>query len=498
MIADLKPYPAMKGSGVRGLGNVPEHWEVRTLAQFGKLSKGCGGNKDDEVAEGVPCVRYGDLYTTHDHFIRKSRSFVSKGNAAEYTTIRFGDVLFAGSGETIDEIGKSAVNLMQTEACCGGDVIVFRPSRQVDARYLGYATDCRPAVVQKATMGRGITIMHIYGTQLKRLTLPLPPLPEQTAIVRFLDHVDRRIRRYIRAKEKLITLLEEQKQAIIHQAVTGQIDVRTGLPYPAYKPSGVEWLGEVPQGWQRCRLRNIVSMVTTGSRGWASYASDTGPLFIRVANLSRGSLRLRFDDLVRLDLPITSEAGRTRIEAGDLLLSVTAYIGSVGVAPEGFEEAYVSQHVARCRPLPGMHARWLGYVLLSTVGQTHGQMSLYGGTKDGLSLDDVKNYPILLPPQHEQEPAVRWIEGGLSGLVKIGDGAKRQIELVREYRTRLVADVVTGKLDVREAAAGLPEVDPLAGEFDALTTQAAETGMMELGETTETPEELAMENEVTI
>ena len=258
----------------------------------------------------------------------------------------------------------------------------------------------------------------------------------------------------------------------------------------------MEWLGEVPQGWQRCRLRNIVSMVTTGSRGWASYASDTGPLFIRVANLSRGSLRLRFDDLVRLDLPITSEAGRTRIEAGDLLLSVTAYIGSVGVAPEGFEEAYVSQHVARCRPLPGMHARWLGYVLLSTVGQTHGQMSLYGGTKDGLSLDDVKNYPILLPPQHEQEPAVRWIEGGLSGLVKIGDGAKRQIELVREYRTRLVADVVTGKLDVREAAARLPEVDPHADEFDA-PIQAAETGVMEV-EDTESREELAMKNEATL
>ena len=276
------------------------------------------------------------------------------------------------------------------------------------------------------------------------------------------------------------------------------MDVRTGQPYSAYKDSGVEWLGEVPQGWERCRLRNVVSVVTTGSRGWSSYVSDTGPLFIRVANLSRGSLKLRFDDLVRLDLPVTSEAGRTRIEAGDLLLSVTAYIGSVGVAPEGFEEAYVSQHVACCRPLPGMHARWLGYVLLSTMGQTHGQMSLYGGTKDGLSLDDVKNYPILLPPHHEQEQVVRWIEGRLSELVKIGDGAKRQIELVREYCTRLVADVVTGKLDVRAAAEGLPEVDPLADEFDALTTQAAGTGMMGLGDATETPEELAMENEVTI
>ena len=111
-----------------------------------------------------------------------------------------------------------------------------------------------------------------------------------------------------------------------------------------------------------------------------------------------------------------------------------------------------------------MHARWLGYVLLSTVGQNHGQMSLYGGTKDGLALDDVKNYPILLPPRHVQDQAVRWIEGKLSALVKIGESTKREIAMVGEYRARLVADVVTGKLDVREAAAGLPDVDSLAAD----------------------------------
>ena len=86
---------------------------------------------------------------------------------------------------------------------------------------------------------------------------PVPPLPEQTAIVRFLDHADRRIQRYIRAKQKLITLLEEQKQAIIHQAVTGQIDVQTGEPYPSYKNSGVEWLGYVPEHWEVRRARYI-------------------------------------------------------------------------------------------------------------------------------------------------------------------------------------------------------------------------------------------------
>ena len=91
--------------------------------------------------------------------------------------------------------------------------------------------------------------------------IPLPPLPEQAAIVHFLDHVDRRIRRYIRAKQKLIALLEEQKRAIIHEAVTGQIDVRTGRPYPAYKASGVEWLGEVPERWQVCRSKRLVSRI---------------------------------------------------------------------------------------------------------------------------------------------------------------------------------------------------------------------------------------------
>ena len=95
--------------------------------------------------------------------------------------------------------------------------------------------------------------MHIYSTDLKYMAVAIPPVPEQAAIVRFLDHADRRIRRYIRAQQKLIALLEEQKQAVIHEAVTGQVDVRTGQPYPAYKPSGVEWLPPAKLADSGCR-----------------------------------------------------------------------------------------------------------------------------------------------------------------------------------------------------------------------------------------------------
>ena len=233
--AHFKRYPAMKDSGVEWLGKVPEHWEVRQLGRMGRFFKGNGGTKGDETDDGMPCVRYGDLYTKHSFHITESKARVDPVVAARaYTSIKYGDVLFAGSGETIEEIGKSAVNLMRCPACCGGDVIVFRPHIGIDAPFLGYATDCQPAAYQKARIGRGFTVMHVYATGLKYVAITVPPLPEQVAIARFLDHATRRIDRYIRAKETLIGiqqgqttggLLTEFRRRLIADAVTGKIDV---------------------------------------------------------------------------------------------------------------------------------------------------------------------------------------------------------------------------------------------------------------------------------
>lgn len=181
------------------------------------------------------------------------------------------------------------------------------------------------------------------------------------------------------------------------------------------------------------------------------------------------SLGFRFGDVVRLKLPDTSEVRRTRIHSGDLLVSITAFIGSIAVVPEGFEEAYVSQHVARC-PLRGNqnNSRWIGYVLLSKVGQTHGRLSLYGGTKDGLSLNDVKNYPVFLPPRYEQDELVTNIENSLSKLDLAIKRTNREISLIQEYRTRLIADVVTGQVDVRRLAPAPGGEEELEDPADAV------------------------------
>ena len=438
----LNPYPAMKDSGRQWLGKVPAHWEVSTLRRKLRPIDGIkigpfGSQLKLEHMTPSGYKVYGQANVISRDFAHGTK-FIDQTKFGELSACQVlpGDLLVTMMGTTGRCVGvphDAAVGIMDSH------LLRLRTDASVNPRFASLLIDESSYVKEQIEVAGKGSIMHGLNSGIvKALVLALPSLAEQDRIVRFLDHADRRIRRYIRAKQKLITLLEEQKQAIIHQAVTGQIDVRTGKPYGVYKPAGVLGLPEVPKEWELCRLRNVVSVVTTGSRGWSSYASDTGPLFIRVANLSRGSLKLRFDDEVRLDLPGTSEAGRTRIKPRDLLVSVTAYIGSVGIAPEEFEEAYVSQHVARCQPLPEVCPRWLGYVLLSSVGQTHGQVSIYGGTKDGLSLDDVKNYPILLPPRNEQEAAVQWIEGELSALVKIGDSTRRELEMVREYRTRLI------------------------------------------------------------
>ena len=341
MIADLKPYPAMKDSIVPWLGAVPEHWEVRPVGGMGSLFKGNGGNKGDEVPAGIPCVRYGDLYTRHEFFITKSKSYVSKERSGAYTPIRHGDVLFAASGETEEDIGRSSVNLIEGEARCGGDVLVLRPEIPAVPRYLGYAADSPASRNQKACMGRGFTVVHIYGSQLKRLLLPLPSLPEQAAIVRFLDHADRRIRRYIRAKQKLIKLLEEQKQAIIHRAVTRGLDPNVRL-----KPSGVEWLGDVPEHWEMQRNGRLFAQ-----------RNETGFGDLPILEVSlRTGVRVRdFENSDRKQVMADREKYK-RAVAGDIAYNMMRmWQGAVGVAPV---DGLISPAYVVARPLQGTEPRY--------------------------------------------------------------------------------------------------------------------------------------------
>jgi len=219
-------------------------------------------------------------------------------------------------------------------------------------------------------------------------------------------------------------------------------------PYPAYKPSGVEWLGDIPAHWNIRRLKTLVSFVTSGSRGWAQYYSDDGALFIRIGNLTRTSINLDLSDIEHVVPPQGAEVERTRVRKDDVLISVTAYIGSVAVVTEDIEEAYVNQHIALTRPRTDeVDSRWLGYCLLSRVGQSQFRSLLYGGTKEGLGLGDVTNLMVIVPALDEQKCITAHLDRETAKLDALIAKHERLIELLQEKRTALISHAVTKGLD---------------------------------------------------
>ncbi len=301
--------------------------------------------------------------------------------------------------------------------------------------------------------------MHIYGTQMRYLTIPIPPLAEQAAIVRFLDHADRHIQRYIRARQKLIALLAEQKLAIIHQAVTGQIDVQTGRPYSAYKPTGVEWLRTIPKHWSVRRLKSICSRSALyGANVPASSYADAGVRFLRTTDITEdGQLR---DEGVFVPADLVEDY---ILSDGDLLISRSGTIGRSFI--------YNSKKHGPCA-YAGYLVRFIAdksvvlpkYLFWFTKTRSFGnflRVNAISSTIENLNGEKYGNCSLPVPPLSEQTAIVRFLDH-TERLIRHQIAATRKlIALLDEFRTRLIADVIAGRIEVRDVSTSLPAFDPV-------------------------------------
>ena len=286
--------------------------------------------------------------------------------------------------------------------------------------------------------------------------IALPPLPEQRAIVRYLDHVDDRIRRYVSAKEKLIALLEEERQAVIHRAVTRGLDPNVPL-----KPSGVEWLGDVPAHWEVVQLGRVTNLATGfpfKSEGFSFTADDIR--LLRGINVSLG--RLRWNDVVRWPKADCSTFEDYRMKIGDIVLGMDRPFIEGGVRVASVSEkdvpALLLQRVARIRPHEELISTFALLLLTGKSFVDYLKPLFTGISVPHVSPGQIKSYRIALPSMREQDEIVDHVISVSSSIqLTPTNRARRQIELLREYRTRLIADVVTGKLDVRETTANLPD-----------------------------------------
>jgi type I restriction enzyme S subunit len=192
-------------------------WEVRELGEIGPFKKGRNIPKNQLSTEGKPCVLYGEIYTRYDCVVKELVSFIPKEVAERSTAIKSGDILFAGSGETAEEIGKCFAYIGAEKAYAGGDLIILSPKKD-GSTFLGYQLNSPMICKQKANLGQGSSVVHIYTSGLATIKVPLPPLPEQRAIAAVLSDMDAEIAGLEARREKTRAV----KQGMMQELLTGR------------------------------------------------------------------------------------------------------------------------------------------------------------------------------------------------------------------------------------------------------------------------------------
>ena len=285
----------------------------------------------------------------------------------------------------------------------------------------------------RASDGVRIGQWDLVEARMRGIPFLVPPSVAQRGIVRFLDHANRRIQRYMRAKQKLIALLEEQKQAIIYQAVTGRIDVRTGRPYPAYKSSGVKWLGKVPAHWEVTRVKEEFRCL---NRHRLPIGGPERGLMTKRSYDYYGASGVidKVDDYLFDDeLLLIAEDGANLV-LRNLPLAIIAR-----------GRFWVNNHAHILKPKRGH----LGFLAGVMEGLNYLPW-ISGAAQPKLTQDRLMSIAIAVPPVEEQENIVTSVTDSTNHLRRAISRGRRQVELLREYRTRLESDAVTGKIDVPE------------------------------------------------
>jgi len=436
-------YPDCENSGVEWIGDVPRHWSSAPLRWLTRRYSGGTPDRSNPSywEDGtVPWINSGAV---NDRTITEPSAYITE-LALEHSAARWipPDALvmaLAGQGRT-----KGMVAQVTFRTTCNQSMAVIIPGPSWNSRYLFWWLDANYQNIRN--MAGGDLRDGLNLDLLASIKCPLAPVAEQLAIAAFLDRETARIDALVAEQERLIELLREKRQAVISHAVTKGLD-----PTVPMKDSGVEWLGEVPAHWRVTRVKACTSFITSGPRGWSDRISDDGALFVQSGDLD-DKLRIDFANAKRVQVADDAESMRTRLRVGDVVVCITgAKTGNVSVCTTLIEAAYVNQHLCLLRPTSEVEPRFLGMMLKGLTGREHFARSQYG-LKQGLSLEDVHECPIVIPPLEEQAAILAHLDKMSDRLDALEANVASTIVLLGERRAALISAAVTGQIDVRGLA----------------------------------------------
>ncbi|RME58604.1 restriction endonuclease subunit S [Candidatus Parcubacteria bacterium] len=421
MSRSYKPYPKYKPSGIEWLGDVPEHWEVRRLKTLCSMKSGEGITNDsiDHVGKypvyGGNGIRgYTNRYTHDGEFVLIGRQGALCGN------------VYIARGRFWASEHAVVVSMQNNHSIRWLNFLLFAMNLNK------YST---------ASAQPGLAVERISN-----ISVPVPQFSEQSTIATYLDHQTARIDQLIDKKEQFIKLLQEKRTALITAAVTGRFDVRTGKPYPKYKPSGIEWLGDVPEHWEVKAIKRSFQVVggSTPKSGDPSFW-DGDIVWVTPADLSRLESKWIGDSGRKITLKGLASCGSNLIPAGTIILSTRAPIGSMAIASKPL---CTNQGCKSLVPNRNTNTDFFSYYLSICVEQLNVRGK--GTTFLELSEDELGAFESISPPLPEQSAIATYLDHQTFRIDQLIEKTRQSIELLKEKRTALITAAVTGKIDVRD------------------------------------------------
>ena len=401
---------------------VPEGWISSQLGSLGVFSKGKGISKKETLPDGIPCIRYAEIYTVYDFRIKTFKSFISPITAKTSKKLTKNDIIFAGSGETVEDIGKSVAFTLDCDAYVGGDSIVLSPSSDLDSTFLSYQLNDNIRRSQLRKLGQGSSVIHIYSSGLQEVILSLPPLPEQKKIASILTSVDE----VIENTQKQIDKLQDLKKATMNELLT------KGIGHTEFKDSE---LGQIPKSWEALPLGDIVNLkqgVQVDLKFQKTEVTEGYLPFLRIENYTQNSTDIRF---------IPEQYARGSMVSIDDVVMVR-YGATAGFVGQG-QTGVLANNLFSVTPLQEQMTKPFLKLLLDSSFKEF-QDAMAGGAMPALNFGMFKSIIKVVPPVDEQVK----IAGYVSAIDFNIKALNKKIHQTQSLKKSLMQDLLTGKVRV--------------------------------------------------
>lgn len=431
----MKKYDNYKDSNQDFLGKIPSHWFSTTLKRIAEVKDGTHDTPSYVEEEGIPFITTKDLSNGNISFENcKYISYDDYLSINKRSNVENGDIIMP----MIGSIGSPII--VKTEKPFSiKNLALIKKNRECDLRYICYYLNSEATLYQFGLCTSGGVQNFISLGVLRNLGIPKIDKEEQTAIANYLDRKTTQIDTLITKKEQFISLLQEERTAVINQAVTKGLDPKVKM-----KDSGIEWLGEIPEHWEVKKLK-FVSKITRGAIlrpvDEPSYFDDNGEW--TYLNISDATICDKYLDYGKLRLSELGSTKSARVEPNNLIITASATIGKpfVNKIPVCVHDGFIPITELKVN-IDFLYNYFKNPQLFNGLGKSNTQKNIY--------LEDVKNLIIPIPNLEEQLLIARYIEEEIIRIETLISKSLQEIELLKEYKTALISEVVTGKVDVRD------------------------------------------------